>query len=364
MRPAELENPPQEALLRDHKSLGNAELVTLNKTSATKAWAHFIAGASGGMAAAVFTSPLDVLRTRLQADFYRSPPSIHTSATPMSARTVQLLNSSCNHFHETLSTLSTIRRTEGWRVFFRGLGPSLTGIVPASAIKFHTYGNCKRIVSEATHWGKDEPMVHMLSAAAAGIVTGTATNPLWVIKTRLQLDKPYGKAGGIQQRQYRNSLDCLAQTMRGEGIRGLYRGLSASYLGTIESTLHLVLYEQLKISLAGMESGRSGHGRDDSARGQVQAMVRMSSAAGISKLLAVLVAYPHEVIRTRLRQAPSENGRVKYTGLVQCFRLILKEEGFLSMYGGLTPHLLRTVPAAGIALGVYELVLSLFGMPL
>lgn len=57
-----------------------------------------------------------------------------------------------------------------------------------------------------------------------------------------------------------------------------------------------------------------------------------------------------------------ENGLQKYTGLVQCFRLILKEEGFRSMYGGLTPHLLRGVPSAAITLGVYEYVLKLLNV--
>lgn len=104
----------------------------------------------------------------------------------------------------------------------------------------------------------------------------------------------------------------------------------------------------------------------------------VSGAAGASKLLAGLIAYPHEVtymlrlrnpgstlthitfqvVRTRLRQPPMENGQQKYTGLIQCFSLILKEEGFRSMYGGLTPHLLRAVRAAAISLGVYELVLK------
>jgi len=57
-----------------------------------------------------------------------------------------------------------------------------------------------------------------------------------------------------------------------------------------------------------------------------------------------------------------ENGLLKYTGLVQCFRLVWKEEGVISLYGGLTPHLLRAVPSAAITLGVYELVLSLLGV--
>lgn len=31
----------------------------------------------------------------------------------------------------------------------------------------------------------------------------------------------------------------------------------------------------------------------------------------------------------------------------------------VSMYGGLTPHLLRTVPSAAIMFGMYELILRL-----
>lgn len=66
-----------------------------------------------------------------------------------------------------------------------------------------------------------------------------------------------------------------------------------------------------------------------------------------------------QVARTRLRQAPLEDGKPKYTGLIQCFKLVWKEEGMVAMYGGLTPHLLRTVPSAAIMFGMYEGILKL-----
>lgn len=69
-----------------------------------------------------------------------------------------------------------------------------------------------------------------------------------------------------------------------------------------------------------------------------------------------------QVVRTRLRQAPLENGLPKYTGLVQCFVTIGKEEGLAGLYGGLTPHMVRSIPSAVITLGVYEFVLRLVGM--
>jgi solute carrier family 25 protein 33/36 len=56
-----------------------------------------------------------------------------------------------------------------------------------------------------------------------------------------------------------------------------------------------------------------------------------------------------------------KNGQLKYTGLVQCFTLIYKQEGMAALYGGLVPHMLRVVPSAAIMFGTYEGVLRLLG---
>lgn len=56
-----------------------------------------------------------------------------------------------------------------------------------------------------------------------------------------------------------------------------------------------------------------------------------------------------------------QNGQLKYTGLVQCFTLIYKQEGMAALYGGLVPHMLRVVPSAAIMFGTYEGVLKLLG---
>ena len=50
-----------------------------------------------------------------------------------------------------------------------------------------------------------------------------------------------------------------------------------------------------------------------------------------------------------------ENGHRRYTGLVQCFRATWQEGRFVTLYGGLTAHVMRAVPSAVITLGVYEL---------
>lgn len=323
----------------------------------------------GGMTAAFLTCPLDVLKTRLQSDFYQgqlSTSRIARGVPPLSQLSFSRLT--LLHFRETFQILFAIPKVEGWKALFKGLGPNLVGVVPARAINFFTYGNGKKWIAQHLNNGEEAAWVHLLAAANAGIVTGTATNPIWLVKTRLQLDRSTAaKSGaGVQGRQYKNALDCTLQTVRTEGIRGLYRGLTASYLGVTESTMQWVLYEQMKGSLERREarllaSGKTRTGWDDTV-----SWLGKLGAAGGAKFIAALATYPHEVVRTRLRQAPvttSSTGKpqLKYTGLVQCFKLIWKEEGMAALYGGLTPHMLRVVPSAAIMFGMYEFVLKLLG---
>lgn len=45
---------------------------------------------------------------------------------------------------------------------------------------------------------------------------------------------------------YKNSLDCALKILQQEGAKGLYKGMSASYLGVAEGTIQWVIYENLK----------------------------------------------------------------------------------------------------------------------
>ena len=306
------------------------------------------------MTSATLTSPLDVLKTRLQSDFYQSQILASRNARGLPPPSdLALPRSALLHFRETFQILFSIQRVEGWRALFKGLGPNLTGVVPARAINFYAYGNGKRIISQQVNDGQEAAWVHLCAAATAGVVTGTATNPIWLVKTRLQLDKNNAaKKGTSLSRQYKNSMDCIQQTLRAEGIRGFYRGLSASYLGVTESTLQWVLYEQMKLYLSDREARRIASGRKATKWDQTVNWTGKVGAAGTAKFFAALATYPHEVIRTRLRQAPRSDGQMKYTGIMQCFRTIWKEEGMVSLYGGLTPHMLRVVPSAAIMFGM------------
>lgn len=252
--------------------------------------------------------------------------------------------------------MSEIYKLEGTRGLFRGLGPNLVGIVPARSINFFVYGNGKRVIANTFNGGRENAYVHLSAAAVAGIATSTATNPIWLIKTRLQLDR---NPNDLTRSRYSSSYDCFKHVIRTEGVKGLYKGLTASFLGVSESTIQWVTYEYFKKLIARRSAIRKAEGLPDNTtlETSLEWVYKLSAAAG-AKFLAAGLAYPHEVVRTRLRQSP-ESGGAKYTGLVQCFRLVWREEGMAALYGGLTAHLMRVVPNAAILFGTYELVMTL-----
>jgi solute carrier family 25 protein 33/36 len=269
--------------------------------SFAKSWVHLMAGGIGGMTAAAMTAPLDVLKTRLQSDFYQA--QIRAARIAAGATTQHSLNpvrAAIYHLTDTLQILRSVYRTEGPRSLFKGLGPNLIGVVPARCISFYVYGNGKRLMAE--HWnnGQEAAWVHLAAGAAAGIATSTMTNPIWMVKTRLQLDKntalqQAGEGAAVTHRQYRNSADCIRQIVRDEGIRGLYKGMSASYLGVVESTMQWMLYEQFKAGLARREERVRLSGREKTWWDNTVEWTGKVGAAGGAKLIAAVIAYPHEV---------------------------------------------------------------------
>lgn len=84
-----------------------------------------------------------------------------------------------------------ILRTEGAGALFKGLSLSLMGSIPTRAIYFSSYNQFKNVYESLLP--KDSAGIFLFSAMSAGIVTSTATCPLWMVKTQLQLNDKYVK---------------------------------------------------------------------------------------------------------------------------------------------------------------------------
>jgi len=191
---------------------------------------------------------------------------------------------------------------------------------------------------------KDSWYIPVISSATAGAVVVTVMQPIWLIKTRLQLQTRH-----VEDTLYKNPYDALVKTIKCEGKSALYKGMSASYLGLTETVLQFTIYETLKNKLSKSKS------ETERSLGIVEVLLISS----ISKLIASGATYPHEVIRTRLREQ-KDKLVTKYKGPLQGLAVIAREEGLKGLYGGMEAHLIRVVPNAAILFLTYELTLAYF----
>uniref|UniRef100_A0A023FFP4 Putative mitochondrial carrier protein n=2 Tax=Amblyomma TaxID=6942 RepID=A0A023FFP4_AMBCJ len=330
---------------------------------------HLLAGGLGGTAGAIATCPLEVVKTRLQSSVANFHFVSGPGGTPAAVQSIAVrlgLNAACTTCTPSSTggsggfttsvinanggtsrapsigiwrCLKQIVEMEGTKALFKGLGPNLVGVAPSRAIYFCTYSNSKSIFNELLP--SDTPIVHICSAASAGFMSCTATNPIWFVKTRLQLDqRMYGSISALQ---------CIRDIYQRHGLVGFYKGITASYFGISETIIHFVIYEFIKARLRQRkESLRDSYDPDvKSTRDFVQFMV----AGAISKTCASTLAYPHEVARTRLRQEGE-----KYRSFFQTLLLVWREEGYQGLYRGLATQLVRQIPNTAIMMATYEAV--------
>ncbi|GIY64042.1 mitochondrial carrier protein Rim2 [Caerostris extrusa] len=233
-----------------------------------------------------------------------------------------------------------IIETEGAKALFKGLGPNLVGVAPSRAVYFCTYSHTKNFFNQRLT--PDTPIVHICSAASAGFVSCSLTNPIWFVKTRLQLDqRSYGSVTTVQ---------CIKDIYNSKGVRGFYKGITASYFGISETIIHFVIYEFIKTKL---KEGRLKNSYQTD-RKSTRDFVEFMCAGAISKTCASCIAYPHEVVRTRLRQVGD-----KYRSFFQTLFLVYKEEGHHGLYRGLATQLVRQIPNTAIMMATYEAVVYL-----
>uniref|UniRef100_A0A915D3J2 Mitochondrial carrier protein n=1 Tax=Ditylenchus dipsaci TaxID=166011 RepID=A0A915D3J2_9BILA len=203
----------------------------------------------------------------------------------------------------------------------------------AKAVYFLTYSQSKYLGNNSGILVPNSALVHVISAAFGGFCTSTIISPVSCVKTRLQLHE--GHLG---------LLPCIKRIYRKEGVKGFYKGLTASYFGITETVIQFVIYEHLRARLD----------KAAAAANEDTEFYKYMFIGGISKFCACFAAYPHEVVRTRLREEGSDA-----IGFWKTLRQVWLEGRFRTCYRGVSIQLMRSVPNTAITMGIYELVVSL-----
>lgn len=134
---------------------------------------------------------------------------------------------------------------EGPRAFYRGLVPSLIGIIPYAGIDLAAYETFKEMSKKyIIHDSEPGPLVQLGCGTFSGALGATCVYPLQVVRTRMQAQRMNADSA------YTGMSDVFKRTFKSEGLRGFYKGLFPNLLKVVPSaSITYMVYEAMKKSL-------------------------------------------------------------------------------------------------------------------
>ena len=231
---------------------------------------------------------------------------------------------------------------------FRGLCGQAFLSVPNGAINFATLELAKSTMFTYLPEGVLRNCgagVDLLASACGTLLASAVSVPQTVVLDRIM-------AG-----QYKNFFRGFVTLGAEEGARGYYRGWAPSMGSKIPSyALTWTFFQQFK----GIHRRLTGRESPDTAEN--------FALGAVASALTVCIMIPMDTVKTRLTTQTAlsvavaasgvDGAATRYKGIVDCFRVIVREEGVGALYRALPPRLLSVVPMMGIQLCVYELARS------
>merc|ERR1712087_166489 len=135
-------------------------------------------------------------------------------------------------------------KNEGWNGLYKAYGATIVSFGPFSALYLMMYEQFKHLC--ARHLFEEEKTVDQLSswyiaasACSAGAIAAVVTNPLDMVKLRMQVQR-----GGIYNFGYRHIFHGLYQCVQSEGVKSLFHGSFARVAFWVPNlAVNLTLYE-------------------------------------------------------------------------------------------------------------------------
>ncbi|CAF1085127.1 unnamed protein product [Didymodactylos carnosus] len=272
---------------------------------------RFALGSIAGAVGATAVYPIDLVKTRMQNQ---------RSGSIVGERM----------YRSSLDCFQKVVRHEGVFGLYRGLVPQLVGVAPEKAIKLtmNDFIRDRLTLKDGTIplW------CEVVAGGCAGASQVTFTNPLEIVKIRLQV------AGEIQTAPRPSAI----QVVRELGFLGLYKGAKACFLRDIPfSAIYFPAYAHTKKKMANEQ------GYNDPKSLFISGLLAGIPAAGLCT--------PADVIKTRL-QVVARKGQTAYLGLTDAAIKIFREEGWTAFWKGAGARMFRSSPQFGFTLLTYELL--------
>ncbi|CAI6332689.1 unnamed protein product [Periconia digitata] len=161
-----------------------------------------------------------------------------------------------------------------------------------------------------------------VAGAFSGITKLCVGHPFDTIKVRLQTS---------ESSQFRGPVDCLLQTLRNEGVKGLYKGATPPLVGWM--FMDSVMLGSLSIYRRLLNDNLFNPG---SRKGEKMPVIGHSMAGAMAGWTVSFIAGPVEHIKARLQvQYAADKSKRLYTGPIDCLQKTFKHHGLRGIYHGL-----------------------------
>ena len=215
------------------------------------------------------------------------------------------------------------------------------------------------------------PQLSFVCGATAGVTTSLVTNPIWMIKTRLQVQEipKKGKLNEtiissvgeqkeiLQAPKYKNATDAFIRIVREEGFLALWKGIGPGLGLVANGALQFMFYDEMKriwkkYFMEKIELKEEWK-RSSDAEHQLNSL-HFLAMGGTAKILSTTLTYPLQVFRSRMYQ--KQNLDVSF---FQVVRKTLAMQGIRGFYQGYIPHCAKTGVASAFTFVAYENFLKL-----
>ena len=272
---------------------------------------------------------------------------------------------------------ASILKNEGFLNFWRGITPTLGGMVFINGIVFGVEGHMMKKLGNAkfsTDNHNNELAKHFFAGSVAGAVQSLIACPSELLKCRMQMQEL-----GNSSVKYKNIIDACKQISKAEGFKAIFNGMMMTLLreipsyGVYFSSFHWMHTHPNKYIDNVRKKQDScvirflshisctlyiGFNTPETPEEMISTdMLKLMNAGGIAGSLCWAVSYPADVVKTRL-QVDGFSGERKYSGSLDCFRKSIRNDGVSCLYRGLGPTILRAFPVNAVTFAVTLITLE------
>eukprot|EP00890_Picochlorum_soloecismus_P005434 jgi/Picsp_1/5892/NSC_03249-R1_2-oxoglutarate malate translocator len=268
----------------------------------------YVNGGFSGMMSTVIIQPIDMVKVRLQLGEAGGP----------------------------FGVAAKMIKNEGFGAMYKGLSAGLLRQATYTTARLGIYNNLSTMAAQANE-GKGVPL---WQKAACGLVAGglgaLIGTPADLTLLRMQADSTLP---ADQRRNYKGVGDAFVRIVREEGMGGLFTGATPTVVRAMALNMGmLATNDQAKEMLEGLGFEKGGN-------------AVVLGGASLAGFAASACSLPFDYVKTQLQKMkPDANGKMPYTGAIDCALKTLAEGGPLKFYTGFPTYLVRIAPHATLTL--------------